>query len=332
MSDTSSKIGKETNLKPPYCILNTVLLICVSLILTFTNCNSGNKSSSVKVEVKDSVKTIQVKPEQKVPQDSITITIKKDSISKITFLLPSPDEVLSEIFSDKISFNPQLVNSKSNASKYIDTKRLAINLGVYLADFAYLNLNDNKSTALEYFKIVRELTVKVNIYGIFNESIFNRLQNNLTKKDSLNAISREVYTNMQAMLESSKRNNIYALIASGAMIESLYLSVSTVTNYVEYQPIAQKIFEQKYILQNFYEFASQYDNDTALKAVLIQLNTLKKILDNNEIKTTTKKVKKLKKNLVEISGGEEIIVNEKTFEVLKVNVIKIRQDITRVSN
>lgn len=306
--------------------------LSIVLILLITCCKPSVNKVSDKQHADNSLTTVEISKDSTSVNKNIVPTISKDSLAKITFLLPSPDEILSEIFSDKFSFNPQLVNPKGNAGKYLESRLLAVNLGVYSADFAYLNLNDNKATALEYFKIVRDLTQKANIYGLFNESIFNRLQNNLTKKDSLNAISHEIYNNMLSILESSRRNNIYALIASGALIESLYLSVSSIENYVDYQPIAQRIFEQKYILQNFYEFASQYDNDKELKKILLQLNGLKTILENSDIKTVEKRTKKIKKGQIEISGGEEIIVSEKSFRILKENVIKIREGIISVSN
>ena len=209
---------------------------------------------------------------------------------------------------------------------------MALNLGIYVTDFAYLNLNDDKSMALDYFKVIRDMSQKINIYGLFNESILTRLENNLTKRDSLNVISKEVYYNMLTILETSKRNNIYALIACGALVESLYLSTMIVTNYSDYQVKAHKIFEQKYVLTNFYDFASQYSSDPDVKAMLIQVDNLKNILQGSGITTTEKKVKKINKNQVEIKGGEDIVVTEKSFKNFKENVIKTRQDIIKVFN
>src|SRR5664279_2265587 len=136
---------------------NILLFIIVALFLV--QCKSaGNKTAGTSL-----------------PAD----TIARVSPSGITYLLPSPDEVLSEIISEKMSINPQLVNPRTNAAYYLDRKPMAMNLGVYIADFAYLNLNNNKTNALEYFNLIRDLSQKLNIYGIFNESFFTRVQNNL---------------------------------------------------------------------------------------------------------------------------------------------------------
>lgn len=310
------------------------LLSLLTLALLLIQCNSGTqKSTQDSTKPKDTVNAPAVsEPKRATTDSSIALTHEtKEAVSKITFLLPSPDEILAEIIPSKVEYNPQLVNPKSNVSNYVNTKYQALNLGVYLTDFAYLNLNDKKNEALAYFKTVRELAQKVNIYGLFNESVYNRIQNNLTSKDSLSEISKEIYYKMLDVLESAKRNNIYALTASGALIEALYVSTMVVKKYTDYQIVAQKIFEQKYVLNNFYEFASQFDDDKDVKSVLIQVNDLKRILENTATRMTEKKVKVDQKDHLTIGGGEDIIIDEATFKNFKENVIKTRMSIINAS-
>jgi hypothetical protein len=308
------------------------LVICLGIIAGLLGCNSGSqKSTSNPPKATDTTK---ISPSNRPIAKADTLPTepveKKDSIATINFLLPSPDEILSEIIPGKVEFNPQLVNPKTNVSNYLDTKYQALNLGVYLTDFAYLNLNDKKNEALAYFKVIRNLAQKVNIYGLFNQSVYDRIQNNLANKDSLSSISKELYYNMLDILESAKRNNIYALAASGALIEALYISTMVVKNYTEYQTVAQKIFEQKYVVSNFYEFASQFEGDKDVKSILIQINNLKQALESSPVKTTEKKVKMDKKDHFIIGGGEEIIINEVTFKHFKENVIKTRNSFIKV--
>jgi hypothetical protein len=249
----------------------------------------------------------------------------------INFILPSPDEILTEIISEDIKIDPQLVNPRGNAEKYLETKQQAMNLGVYLTDFAYININTNKTNGLEYFKLIRNLAQKLNIYGIFSETMYGRIRKNMTNKDSLNAISKDMYYEMLGVLENSNRNNIYALVASGALIESLYLSTMAVTDYAKYQAIAQKIFEQKFVFNNFYEFASQYKSDKDVKAVLVLFDELKSNLNNAGSKKTEKKVTKDGKDHITFGGGDEIVLNEKVFTSFKDKVIKTRKEIISVA-
>jgi len=292
----------------------------------FTQCRPGPKGATSATESSyDSV----IYAGDSITQDTVSngIPAQADSFSNISFLLPSPDEILAEILTTKMAFDLTFINPKANAPKYLDTKCRALNLGVYLTDLAYVNYYNDKTEALEYFKIIRNLAQKINIYKIFNEDIYNRIQDNLTNKDSISYISKEVYYNMLDVLESSKRNNIYALVSCGALIEALYLSTISVKQFSEYKPIAQKIFEQKYVLNNFYEFTSQFKKDPDVKTVLILLDNLKRILNDVDVKNTEKNAKMDKKKKLVISGGEEIMVTEKSFVVFKENVVKTRQEI-----
>jgi len=306
----------------------------IGLALILMDCNSGTKPGTGNAAKTDDTSEVIANKEIATSKDTAVAseTKKKELTNNINFLLPSPDEILAEIIPNKVEYNPLLINPKSNVTKYLDTKQQALNLGVFLTDFAYLNLNDKKNDALAYFKVIRELAQKVNIYGLFSESMYNRIQNNLTNKDSLSNISKEIYYKMLDILESAKRNNIYALAASGALIEALYISTMVVKKYTDYQVVAQKIFEQKYVLTNFYEFASQFDDDKDVKTVLIQVNDIKKILESSSSKFTEKKVKTDKKDHITIGGGEEIIIDEATFKKFKENVIKTRNSIISASN
>jgi hypothetical protein len=250
-----------------------------------------------------------------------------DTTATVNYLFPSPDEILGEILSTMSDFDLKYINPTSNANKYLGTKQQALNMGVYMTDLAYINLTDEKNTALQYFKTVRDLSQKINIYKSFDEKIYDRIQNNLAEKDSLNEILKSMYNNIMEMLESSNRNNIHALIASGALIEALYISTMNVKTFEEYKPIATKIFEQKYLISNFYEFAWHYKNDPNVREVLILLNKFKTILESSSSETSEKTVRKTNDNLV-IGGGEDIIVTEKKFNEFKQSVTQIRAHIT----
>jgi hypothetical protein len=296
---------------------NRIIRGFIGIALLMVQCQANNKKAS----------NINLNSDTIVNIDTTRI----DTNNKVTYMLLSPNEILGEIFSDKHLLNIQLINPISSAVKYVDTKHQALNLGVYIADFAYLNLNENKTNALEYFKTIRDLAQKINIYGYFNEGFFNRIEKNMARNDSLIKISQEMYYSMSDLLENSSRQNIFALISSGALIESLYLSSMNITKMSEYKTIAGKIFEQKYIFDNFYAFTSVYKNDKDVRSILRQLDTLKKILDEADKKSSEKTVTQGNDNKVIIGGGDEIQVTDKLFNSFKENVIATRQEIVSIS-
>jgi hypothetical protein len=254
-------------------------------------------------------------------------TIANDTSAKVGYLLPSPDEVLAEIISEKISINPHLVNPRTSAQYYLDKKPLALNLGVYIADFAYLNLNNNKTNALEYFKLIRDMCQKLNIYGVFNEVFFNRVQNNLMNNDTLSLIASDMYSQMSEVLSNSNRLEDYAQISTGALIEALYLSALSIPDYKNYSKIVKRLFQQKMLLENYYAYASQFKSDPDVKSALTQLDSIKVIFDLAGEKSTERTVTKDRKNHLVIKGGIEVNTNEITFAKFVKSVSKTRQSI-----
>jgi hypothetical protein len=289
-----------------YMKARNVLLFIACTILILQCKSGGNKAVSLMVQ-----------PE----------TVNKDTSARITYLLPSPDEVLSEILTEKIFINPQLVNPRTSVVNYVDKKSLAINLGVYIADFAYLNLNSNKTNSLEYFKLIRDLCQKQNITGIFNETFFNRVQINLMNNDSLNLIAREMYSHLSEIMATSNRLEDYAMISSGAIIESLYLSAMSIPNYSDYRTIVKKLFEQNLLLDNYYDFASQFKSDKDVHSVLVQLDSIKIIFNLAGKKSIGRTVSKDKQHHLIISGGDEIITDEMTFKRFVKSISKARLNI-----
>ena len=254
-----------------------------------------------------------------------------DSVQNMIYLLLSPNEVLNEIFSQNLELNQSLLNPKSNASKYLNVKQKATNLGIYIADFAYLNLCLNKSQTLEYFKIIRDLAQKNNIYGCFDEFTFDRIQDNLANNDSLVSISQEMYYNMTGILENANRQNINALVTSGTLVEILYLSTLSIEKRPDSHELIQKIFEQKDLFDNFYDFISSQQTDKDVKSVVTQLYPIKQIMDRSGGVTQKTKVTRNSKQHIEVKGGQDIVATEAAFKQLKTVIIEVRQDFVKVN-
>ncbi|HAF30246.1 MAG TPA: hypothetical protein DCG75_14485 [Bacteroidales bacterium] len=250
---------------------------------------------------------------------------------KIMYSLPSPDEIFSEIFMEEMNLKPEYVNPSTNASNYIDVKSQAINLGVYISDFAYLSAIESNTDELAYLKIIRELMDKVNLYGIVNEEMLDRINENLMVKDSLNKISQELYYKMSNILENSDRNNILVLVSTGAIVEALYLAINNI-EFNHSGEVIQKIFDQKFVFDNYYEFASQYSDDIYVKTVLNELSVIKNMfehLDFNDSKINV--TKESGSDFLVIQGGKEIIVTEEAYLGFRENITNVRNLLVSIS-
>jgi len=289
-----------------------ILILGITVLFVFTQCKSEKKG--------DDKQTSAVEEE----------TQGFGANDQVFYMLPSPDEIFSEIFMDDIELNPELVNLASNSSNYVDVKSQAVNLGVYISDFAYLSAIDDSADELEYLKVIRELTDKVNLYGIVDEELIDRINANLMVKDSLNKISQEMYYRMSQMLENSDRNNILVLISTGSIIEALYLAINNI-DFENSAEVVQKIFDQKFVFDNYYEFASQYSDDIYVKTVLNELSVIKEMFDHFTYNETDIKVTKEKDNFIIVEGGKEIIVTKDAYLGFRENVTNVRTLLVSIS-
>jgi len=293
--------------------MKLLLILGFLLIFAFTQCKSDKET-----------KKQLIAENEEVANDF-------DDSMKIMYMLPSPDEIFSEIFIDELELKTEYVNPISNASNYIDIKSQAINLGVYISDFAYLSAIEENTDELVYLKIIRELMDKVNLYGIVNEDMLERINNNLMEKDSLSKISQELYYTMSSILENTDRNNILVLISSGAIVEALYLSINNV-DFSHSDEIIQKIFDQKYVFDNYYEFAMQYSDDIYVKTVLNELSVIKDMFDHLDYSESDITVRKEKDDaFVLIEGGKEIIVTKEAYLGFRENITNVRTLLVSIS-
>src|SRR6056297_1701593 len=294
-------------MKHHYILLTTL----VSLVF-LTGCNSCKKESPDTIENKETTENIQM----------------KDTLKEVIYVLPSPNEILAEIFIDEVNIDPSLVNPYSNANKYLDTRSRAVNLGVYIADFAYLSYSKETTTELEYLQVIKRLSEEVNIYGLMENKTIERIQNNLTQKDTLNKISQELYYKISSNLENSNRENIFTLISAGAIVESLYLSVMLVDDFDDYKEIIEKMYEQKFVFDNFYEYAQVYADDPYVKLIIDQLDVLKQTFDQLNKEEKEQKVVE-EEGQMRFTGGAKFVVNNKNFDQFKTNIISIRNEIIK---
>ena len=250
---------------------------------------------------------------------------------KVVYMLPSPDEIFSEIFVGDIELKPEYANPTTNATSYVDLKSQAINLGIYISDFAYLSAIDDSADELEYLRIIRELMDKVNLYGIVDEEMLDRINQNMMVKDSLDKISQELYYDMSRKLENADRNNILVLVSTGAIVEALYLAINNI-DFNHSGEVIQKIFDQKFLFDNYYEFAMQYSDDIYVKTVLNELTAIRDMFNHLDYQENDIKVTKEGDNdFIVVQGGKEIIVTQEAYQGFRENITHVRTLLVSIS-
>ena len=285
------------------------ILMLLLAVLIFSMCVSDNKKEQDK--------------KQSNPDDNKLIS---DSIMEMVYSVPDPNEIFNEIFIDKYELNPNLIHSLSSVDRFFDSKTIALNIGIYIADMAYLVLNEKNILAIEYFKTILKMSKNLELSSFQSPDLFSSIETNINNKDSLYSIINESINEIKDELEYTNRNKTLVLIYTGSIVESLYLAISNI-NYDNSEIIIEKILEQNIVIDNLYGFLSQYKKDPDIKSMIEQLDSIKYFMDKCKKGGSDISVQKDEQNHLIFKGGTEIVYNINDFISIKSKIIELRKSI-----
>jgi hypothetical protein len=251
-----------------------------------------------------------------------------EEIKKVYNLCPSPAEMLSIIDVAEMQFKTDLLNQTVNADKYLDTRSLTVNLGIYATDLAYSALFGRHEETINYLEAVQDIADKVRVSGTINEKLVERAKNNINNIDSLSDISNEAFINMIFFCEKNDRPGTVMLISTGAFIESLYLAASMIEVYDTKSYMIQHLADQKYAIDNLMSFAASEAAVPSVNDAIELLKPLVEIFDQIQDASGSTTVKKEESGKLVVGGKSKTNLSESNFIRLKETVSKIRNDIT----
>ncbi len=241
------------------------------------------------------------------------------------YLIPSPKDMFSFTKKGELTFSSDVLNPKENADKYIDSKSQELGFGIYSADLAYAASFSRTNEATEYLKIVRDLSDKIGISAVFDESLVRRFDNISENKDSLMRITNDTYYDIVKFLEENERTTTLALISTGGWLESLNIVINIKGTYSEDDNIIQLIADQKNIFENLILYLEQLEADAGIKELIQDLKPIKEIYDSLEVvKIENVNTDNKKGNQIIVGGATKIVITEEQFKKLKETINKIR--------
>lgn len=221
-----------------------ILLSCVALI--FAGCQQNTKSKS------------NVEKALEVELDTTSRVIKFENS---LFSLPSPYQLSILIKEIGTSYNSELLNGSDNFKQYTSIFKKAINLGIYGADLAYLNIYEQSPSAITYFSIIKILAQDLGLSAAFSPKIFNRIENNIDNQDSLLFIMSNTYRDVDFFLKENQRQREGALVLAGGFIEANYF-LTKLAIETKNEKLIQRVGENKQPLENLIKILQPYYNES----------------------------------------------------------------------
>lgn len=275
-----------------------------------TSC--GNKTEEKKeeiVDVADTIKTTQF------------------NISGELFSVPSPIQTALLIQKSGVTYDKSVLNASNKVNTFSTDYARSLNLGIYGADLGYVSLYNQTQDAIGYLGSVKQLADKLGISAAFDAATMERIQKNMTNKDSMMVLVGIAYRSSDAYLKSNQRSDVSSLILTGGWIESLYFSTmaykSKPNNDIKY-----RIAEQKQTLTSLVKILGSNTNAEVIELTK-QLVDLAKVYEGIQFKYTfVEPTTDTTKHLTYINSTTEVIVTAEQITQISEKIKEIRNKIT----
>ena len=277
-------------------IKKLITISCVALLISCGNSSTENTANTD--DQKDTV------TKEAVSQP--TIDVADFQFQTLVINVPSPFEIITFLPKCNFPFNKSLLNITDNESKYTTTTKKGLNYGVYVVDLVYLSTNEQFSEVKNYFKTSKNLAQSLGCDESFNNIAGSRLEKNIDKKDTINKVIDQIYTEMDGYLRSNDRLLTATQILVGSWIESQYITVSFIKDVERNKDndiLFKKIIEQNFTSQKLVQLLKEYEKEKEFKATILAVGELDKIyssIHNGELDKAT--LAKLYSKLIDARG------------------------------
>jgi hypothetical protein len=227
--------------------------------------------------------------DKKPKQEAVPIALENETstssakVRQIFYNMYQPTE-MSKLF-ERVgaNYNPAILNSADNISRYTTQHQIALNLGLYGVDISYTRIFDQSASTAKYFSTIQLLTAKLGIPDFYFQNILVALDKYRSDKDSLTKLAGDVYEVADKFLKENNKDAFAALVVMGGWIEALYIASKIAESDPENMEIKDRIGEQKYYLNSLISLLSNYQEDLSITENLLMLKKLKKSFDKFEI-------------------------------------------------
>jgi len=181
------------------------------------------------------------------------------------------------------NYNPKILNSADNITRYDERTKIAVNIGVYGVDLSYCRIFGQNAATAKYFSTVQLLYEKLGIPNSYYDDLMKGLEKYYSDKDSLAKFASDVYEKADRYLRENDNDAYAAMIVAGGWIEALYLASKITESNPDNIEIAERIASQKYSLNSLISLLSNYQNDVVVTEYILMLKGLKKSFDKFDI-------------------------------------------------
>lgn len=263
-------------------------------------------------------------------QDSVDIektdtgVVMLPDSNEITYFVSTPAEIVEMLNGANLKYKPGLINDYKKTGTYLVQNAQAINLGVYSADISYCTYFDDLDNSANLFFGIQDLCDKLEISNLIDHIKLNRLKKNLHYPDSVKVMANEYNRSIYEHFIENNKKNVLTLIATGGLVEGLYIALNSIDKFDTESPIARAIAEQKYPFEVLRDFVQQQKGDEIVATISADIEKLDKVFSTIIPKKEEKTKVENNNGKIVIGGSNNLTINQSQYEELKKVVTEIR--------
>lgn len=278
--------------------------------LIFASCGSSDES---KIEMSEAEKA------QEEMLNEMAESGEEEMVE--TFYLPSALQIGSIFQKSGLQYIKGIANPTTNVESYVTQTSKILNFGVYSADLAYIVLNGQSQDAVNYLKVVADLSDKIGFGTVFeSRDLMQRFESNLSNKDSVINVMIDIQARTDLFVDDNNLQDVTYMIFAGAWIEGMYLGVKA-ADMSNQHGISGRLVEQMTILDNLNKALRSNKNESD------ELKDLRKKLSKLELFFNTLEENK---NAQNVTTFKDYKLSEEHLKELSNSIIEIRKSIVNV--
>jgi len=243
-------------------------------------------------------------------------------------MVPTPNELFDIIKEVNVSYDEQVLNNPDNIDNYTDKKSQSLNFGIYTADLAFAASFGNPTESAKYFTVIKDMGDRLNINNALDQTVFDQIDKSIqgNNNNELFKLSNDTYYDAYTYLKENERGPSLALIVLGGWVESLYI-MTQLGKYEEGSVLVSRIIDQKYTLENLYDFMQEYESDIDVMEMMATLQPIDEVFLNLEELLGDEFSNTNEKDVNLMDGGSDFSMTEDQYNHLKNAVNELRTKI-----
>jgi hypothetical protein len=211
------------------------------------------------------------------------------AVDSLLEIMPKPSAVPNIIARTGIEYNSALLCAESAIEKANgNASATAFCLGAFGADVAYMTAYDKGKEAMKRFISAKKMADRIGISSAFDVHMMERLETNLTNRDSLIDLTDEYIKKSSEILKSGEQTKDAALVSAGAVLEGMYITSSLIREYPSEGlpkeqvnqvliPLYKTLFDQEASINNLIHLLGKINGDDESKKLMENLKELSSI-------------------------------------------------------